>query len=331
MSLIDNASPWNDTSGAPIDCHEGMILRVDDIWYWYGRRYRGNDEGVYGTAGGPFRCPIVVSTSTDLVNWTSTRVAVEYPTDPRWSTGTLHRPRVAFNARTGLYTLWFFHLVTEPKAAVVTLVATSPTPGAPFEIVGQANTIGTVPSGDLDLFIDNDGRSYLASGDWDRNALIAPMTDDFLGTTEAPTVVLAANAASKLRYEGYALTRHRGRYLYAASGVNGLAPSETAYALADHPLGPWTIMGTMSRESTWGCQISSLAHIAETGVLVALCDRWLHDYAGRPTTEALYSAQQWYPVSFDVRTGRARMLPLKQWDPTLPIEELERQDAELVS
>lgn len=331
MSVIDNASQWNDTSGAPIDCHEGMVLRVGSTWYWYGRRYRGNDRGVYGNPGGRFRCPIVVSTSDDLVHWTPTRVAVAYPSDAPWNVGTLHRPRVAFNASTRLFVLWFFHLVTEPKPAVTTLVATSTSPAGPFEIVGEAETAGTIPSGDLDLLVDSDGRGYLASGDWDRNALVAPLSDDFTRTTAAPEVVMAADAARGVRYEGYALTRHCGRYLYAASGVNGLAASETAYALADHPLGPWRPMGSMSRENTWGCQISSLAHIPETGVLMALSDRWLRDHAGRPTIEALYSAQQWYPVSFDPMTGRARMLPLRQWDPSLSIEELERQDAELVS
>jgi len=331
MSLIRNDSQWLDTAGAPLDCHEGMILRVGDTYYWYGRRYRGNDKGVYGNAGGPFKCPIVVTTSTDLVNWTPPQVAVAYPSEGPWNIGTLHRPRIAFNEKTQLYTLWFFHLTVEPKPHTIVLVATSPTPAGPFTIGGPAVTTGNVQNGDHDLFIDTDGRGYLASGNWNWQALVAPLNDEFRGTTAAPTVVLQSDPANHLRYEGYALTKHKGRYLYAASGVHGLGSSETSYALADHPLGPWTLTGTMSRERTWGCQISSLMHIPATGVLMALCDRWLHDYAGNPTTEALYSAQQWYPVSFDAASGKARMLPLPQWDPTLPIEALEAQAADLVS
>lgn len=329
MSLIDNQSQWLDTAGAPLDCHEGMVLRVGDGWYWYGRRYRGNDSGVYGEAGAAFRCPIVVCRSDDLATWSPAQIAVDYPADGPWTAGTLHRPRVAFNARTQLYVMWFFHLTVKPIPQATALVATSPTPEGPFEIIGPATTTGYVHSGDHDLFVDDDGRAWLAAGDWDRNALIAPLADDFAGTTAPPRVVLPAGPDA--RYEGYALTRSGRHYLYAASGVQGLGASETHYAIADNPLGPWTPMGAMSRERTWGCQISSLLHIPETGVLVALCDRWLNDHAGRPTREALHSAQQWYPVSVDAASGRARMLPLPCWNTSLDIEGLERVSDELAA
>lgn len=324
MKMIDNTAQWRDTSGAPVDCHEGMILQVAQTWYWYGRRYRGNDTGVYGNAGSKFRCPIVCCKSDNLVDWSPAQPILEYPTDGPYTLGTWHRPRIAFNAKTQRFVLWFFHLVVEPKPAVIPLIASAATPDGPFELEGPAVTLDNVQNGDHDIFVDRDGQGYLASGNWSWSALVAPLTPDFRATAAAPTTVFQSDPDHGARFEGYALTHYRGRYIYAASGVHGLASSETSYGLGDSPLGPFTPMGVMSKQRTWNCQISSLLHIPQTGVIMALCDRWLHDYANRPTTEALYSAQQWFPISFDPQSGKARMLPFDQWDPALSIEDLER-------
>jgi hypothetical protein len=54
MSLIRNHSHWLDTAGNLIDCHEGGIIRVGDTFYWHGREYVGNIDGIDGTKGVQF-------------------------------------------------------------------------------------------------------------------------------------------------------------------------------------------------------------------------------------------------------------------------------------
>jgi hypothetical protein len=55
-ALIRNHAIWKDAQGDIIDCHEGGILRMGNTFYWYGRAYKGNTDGIYGAGGARFRC-----------------------------------------------------------------------------------------------------------------------------------------------------------------------------------------------------------------------------------------------------------------------------------
>lgn len=324
MTVVCNDREWRDDRGEVIDCHEGMVLPLESGGFvWYGRRYAGNDEAAYGRAGARYRCGFDAYLSPDLVTWTRFGPILEYPESGPLTEGTWHRPRVAFSRATGRFVLWFFHLVTDPEDSVVTVVAEADSPTGPFRIVGPAETPGYTPSGDLDLLVSSTGEGYLANGDWDRNALVAPLRADLRATSGVPAVAL--RAAGRQRFEGYAMVEVGGRVLLAASGVAGIGASETSYAVADHALGPYGDRGVMSEESTWGCQISSLLKVPGTDAVVALCDRWLHDFRGR-RVPARASAQQWYPIDFDGE--RARMIPARRWDPRDPVGSARAERAE---
>jgi len=313
--MIRNHSVWKDTKGNPIDCHEGAILRVDARYYWYGRSYHGNVKGIYGTGGAKFRCGLNCYSSSNLVDWTFEGNVLSYP-DSGWITeGTWHRPRVLFNKKTSTYVLWFFCLgIPNGKPWVKDVVAVSNRPSGPFTILGDRKT-GVDASGDLALFEDVDGQGYLANGDWGRNGFIQRLTADFRDTTGAPVKVLPAGGHHS--YEGLSMARYKGKYLYAGSGVAGLDPSDTTYAVADAPMGPYTVKGLMSEQKTWSSQISSFCHIPETDTLFALCEQWLTGPDGQKVT-AEASTQLWLPVSFDPVTGIARMQYTRQWAPRLP-------------
>jgi hypothetical protein len=315
--LIRNHTAWRDTQGNPIDCHEGGLLRVGAKYFWYGRSYHGNDRGIYGTEGAKFRCGINCYSSGNLVDWTFAGRILSYP-DLGWiTTGTWHRPRVVFNEKTSKYVLWFFCLgIPDGKPWVKDVVAIADHPTGPFQILGERK-MPIEPSGDLALLVDVDGRGYLANGDWRRNGFVLRLTDDFQNATGEPVKALPAGHLTE--YEGLSMARFKDKYIFAGSGVAGLDPTETTYAVADAAIGPYTVKGLMSEKKTWRSQLSSLTVIPETNTLFALCEQWLIGPDGQPIT-AEKSTQLWIPVSFDPKTGTARMRYVKEWDPSLTQE-----------
>lgn len=310
---IRNYATWKDTKGNLIDCHEGGILRVGPKYYWYGRAYHGDDRGIYGAPAATFRCGLNCYSSENLVDWTYEGAALAYPESGWITEGTWHRPRVLFNQKTGKFVLWFFCLGAPiGDYHVRDVVAIADKPAGPFKIVGSPN-LGLQPSGDLALLQDADGKGFMANGDVQRNGLIFRLSDDFQKVAEGRVNALPAGDGK--RYEGLSLARFKGKYLIAGSGVeHGLDPSDTTYAVADAPLGPYVVKGLMSEQKTWRSQISSFCLIPETDTLFALCEQWLLGPDGQPAI-AERSTQLWLPIALDPKTGIAKMLPLKQWDP----------------
>jgi hypothetical protein len=316
MALIRNHTRWLDTDGNVIDCHEGCLIREGDTFYWHGRVYRGNTEGIYGTDGAKFRCGFRCYRSTDLVNWTNLGSTLEYPESGWLTEGTWHRPRIIYNARTRKYVLWFFLLgIPDGKPWVKDVVAVADSPQGPFVISGPRTIGGIDASGDLAVWLDEDGHGYMANSDWERNGFVLRLADDFQGTVGEPALALPADQPQS--YEGVCLARYKGKYLYAGSRVVGLNGSDTSYAVADAPLGPYRFKGLMSEQDTWRSQIGSFFHIAESDCLMALCDQWLIGPDGsRVSGEE--SCQLWLPVDFDPVTETAQLRYVTEWDPFKP-------------
>jgi hypothetical protein len=109
-------------------------------------------------------------------------------------------------------------------------------------------------------------------------------------------------------------SRYKGKYIAAGSGVEGWNPTDTSYAVADAPLGPYREMGLMSRQRTWSSQISNFVYLAESDKVFAMCDQWFRGPKGQrvPIDE---SCQLWLPVSFGPATEVAKMLHVDEWDP----------------
>lgn len=308
--LIRNHTRWLDTDGNPIDCHEGGILRVKQVFYWVGRSYKGNVDGIFGKDGAKFRCGFVCYSSTDLVHWKNRGGVLSYPSDGFLTKGTWHRPRMIFNAKTGQYVLWFFMFPDGTKSTFTMVVATSDAPTGPFTVrTGEGFHVG----GDLTAFLDRDGRGYLCYEE-KRKIHVQELTPDFTGLTGPVTVALTEDGR---QHEGSSLACYKGRYILAGSDVVGLNPSETAYAVADAPLGPYEYKGLMSEQKTWKSQICGFVYVAESDRLIAMCDQWLTGPDGKraPGEE---SAQLWLPVRFDPGTGVARLEPVESWNPWEP-------------
>jgi len=314
--LIRNHSAWNDTAGNPVSCHDGGITRVGDTFYWYGTSYKGNPTGIWGRKGAHLQQGFNCYSSKNLVDWKYEGVCLQFPKQGWLAQGTSHRPNVLACDKTGKYVLWFFCIgTTEPEyPAAMLAVAVADKPAGPFTFLGQRNTAEEHGWGqDLGLFKDQDGKGYLVFDDGHRNIRVDLLANDFLNTSGKTTIALKSDGRAK-RYEGAALIRHKGKYIAAGSGVEGWNPTDTSYAVADAPLGPYREMGRMSEQRTWNSQISNFVYIAESDKVFAMCDQWFRGPKGErvPIDE---SCQLWLPVSFNPATGAAQMLHVDQWDP----------------
>lgn len=312
---IRNYTTWLDVNGQPISCHDGSITRVGDTFYWYGTSYKGNPDGLWGRTGAALQNGFNVYSSKNLVDWKYEGACFDFPETGWLSLGTSHRPSVLYNDTTNQYVLWFFCIGTvEPEyPAAMLAVAVADSPAGPFRFLGQRNSAEENGWGqDLGLFKDSDGRGYLVYDDGHRNIRVDLLADDYLSVSGK--TVIALRSDEKNRYEGSAMARHKGKYIVAGSGVQGWNPTDTSYAVADSPLGPYTEMGVMSQERTWNSQISNFVYLAESDILVALCDQWFRGPDGN-TVPIDESIQLWLPVEFDAATGKARMQHLKEWNP----------------
>jgi len=234
-----------------------------------------------------------------LIRWKSAGVCLAVPTSGWGSEGTMHRPNVLFNEKTKKYVMWFFHFVKYP--GVMLSVATADMPTGPFQILGQRES-GEAHgfAQDLGAFKDDDGKAYIVYDDGHRNLRVDLLADDYLSSTKRTVIALKAPA-----HEGAAMIKCQGHYIVAGSGVAGWGPSETSYAIADAPLGPYGEKKQMSQQRTWGSQISNFFYELDGKTVYALCDRWWRDANDNQTRDLEKSAYYFLPVRFDVESNTA--------------------------
>jgi hypothetical protein len=301
-ALIRNGTDWLDTQGRPIVAHDGGITRVGDAYYWYGTSYEGNPTGKFGLLA-PF-AGFNVYRSSDLVHWEYRGQALSRPPRGWLTVCSSHRAHVLFNEGTGKFVLWFTWHPKHPAAFL--MVAVSDTPEGPFELLGPRQTGGPWGNGgDVNVFQDDDGVAYVLYDDGEFNMRIDRLTDDYTASTGE-----SALAVPRM-IEAATMARVGGRYLVAGSGVYGWNPTETQYATADSPLGPYTPPRTMSSELTWGGQICDLVRVGASSRLMAMCDQWWI-----PDRQDLNRSRYlWLPVECDAAGETGRMVYAESWNP----------------
>ncbi|MGA2749391.1 MAG: family 43 glycosylhydrolase [Verrucomicrobiota bacterium] len=309
---IVNLTDWRDTSGRPISAHEHFVGRFLGAFYWYGTSYKGNPLGQCGPEGAPLQNGFNVYRSTNLVDWHYLGQCLAFPKTGFGSEGTSHRPRVIYNKPAKKYVLWYFYFRKYPD--VMLTVATAAAPAGPFVIQGLRKSSEEHGwAQDLGAFQDSDGKAYLVYDDGHRNLRVDLLTDDFLDTTGRSVIALRAGSGQGQQYEGAAMVKYKGKYIVAGSGVTGWNPSDTTYAIADSPLGPYSAPGRLGNWGTWGSQMSSFLYVAETDTLIALCDQWWAGPAGRNDLDQ--SRYVWIPVLFNPVTREAQMEFRAEWNP----------------
>ena len=309
---IVNETDWSDMAGQPISAHEHFVGRFGGTFYWYGTSYKGNPLGQCGLEGAALQNGFNVYCSTNLVDWVYLGACLNFPKTGFGSEGTSHRPCVLYNKRTKKYVMWYFYFRKYPD--VMLTPASADNPAGPFVIHGLRKS-GEAHgwAQDLGAFQDSDGKAYLVYDDGHRNLRVDLLTEDYLNTTRRSVIALAAGSGSGQQYEGAAMAKYKGKYIVAGSGVMGWNPTETTYAVADAPLGPYSAPRQMSEKWTWKSQISNFLYVSETDTLIALCDQWWMGPAGRNDLDQ--SRYLWIPVSFNPATRQAQMTFLPAWSP----------------
>ena len=269
---FDNTAPVVDVGGTQVDAHDGMIVQFDPphgLYYRYAIEYglysevghlRSNGGGCLNhcdTCGGfRFDHNVSVWTTPTLANrsWTLvTREALPIKTRP---VASYYRPKVVFNAATGLYVLWVNYAPGGYGHNGHYLSATSATPEGPFEIavVDVVMDAWTGNHGDFDLFRDSDGRAYVlytcycgpGGTHGGTTVSVVELTADYLNSTANRSAPLANGAGTnapvfaespalfKNEAAGYfyALITHVCCFCRQGGGVSVFT--------AAHPLGPFS-------------------------------------------------------------------------------------------
>jgi hypothetical protein len=294
LCLWTSGQTWTDTAGQFIVAHDGGISRFGNTWYWYGSDYSGNPKGDYGRRAHALANGFRVYGSRDLKRWKYEGVCLAVPPAGFGSQGTPHRPNVLYHARTRRYVMWFFEFVDKYPDAMLG-VAVADRPVGPFRILGRRET--GAPNGwaqDLGLFQDDDGQGYLVYDDGQRNLRVDLLTDDYTASTKQSVIALTA------KHEGSAMFKMNGRYIVAGSGVKGWAGTDTHYAVADKPLGPYGGKRLLSEagNETWGSQISNF-FAGPRGEVFGLFDRWWIDAVGRQTKDLNASSYYFLRLRMD--------------------------------
>jgi hypothetical protein len=309
--MINNDVFWKDTAGTAIYSQGGGMLKVGNVYYWYGVKYNGavtyaatprneNSDTSFNA--------VTVYSSTDLATWkfennVLSAGASGSTLDPSW----LGRLGVAYNANTKKYVLVSQYA---GPAGGSELFATSDTPTGTFTFDHLQSTVTNVANGttgDQTIFNDDDGSAYvISSSSMGRaNLYVAPLhATDFLSIDPATRIFGGAGR------EGNAMFKANGRYYFCSSDLHGWNASHTYCISATNIMGPYSAELVMSNTD------ADFSHVTQTGFFVTVQgsagstvifagDRW-SDFAGNGL-----GFNQWCPVTFNGTTPIFQSL--SQW------------------
>ena len=204
-----------------------------------------NKPGIYfpfGHCGFRVDHAIRVYSSPDLVNWTSEGEILPASDRPE---GIYFRPKVKYNARTKEFVLWVNYLAPAHAPLFAyrharLLVATSKQPTHGFRIVTQKANLSVDGAGDFDIFVDNDGKAYVAYDAWmnDHTVLIEQLTEDY---TDSLGAMARSEPLSPKNNEAPILFRRGETYFLMYGHVCCFCKEGTNahVKIATSPLGPW--------------------------------------------------------------------------------------------
>lgn len=269
---------WPDAAGHHIQAHGGGIIKVNNMYYWYGeQRARGLDSNY---------CYVSCYSSTDMVNWQFQGNALQLSKPDsvliKW---VLERPKVFYNSKTGKYVM-YMHLdgSVKPRAnekpsggyAYARVgVAVSDNPTGPFHYVKSFRPLGR-ESRDIGQFIDDDGTPYLIfESRPSKGFFIAGLSDDYLDVNRQVAFINAP-------LEGGAIVHYKDLYYVVGSALTGWRPNPNKYATAASLSGPWTDFKDIAppETNTYGSQSTMLFKVV-----------------GEKGTTVLFMGDQWKPNS----------------------------------
>lgn len=234
--LILPGRQWADTAGKLIQAHGGGILPYMNRYYWYGED-RSNGYLAVGVSA---------YESYDLVSWKPLGVVL-----PRSAYDQAHgdqticeRPKVIYNPYTRQFVMWL-HYDKSGYGDSQAGIAVADRPEGPFRYLGQHRPVEKSTFRDMNLFVDDDGKAYVFyAGEGNPTMHIVRLNKEWTGE-EQPMVegkTWARLFVGKMR-EAPAPFKYSGKYYMITSACTGWAPNAADLAVADHPLGPWKMLG----------------------------------------------------------------------------------------
>ncbi|QIB57137.1 family 43 glycosylhydrolase [Blautia producta] len=250
--------------------------------------------------------------------------------------GVMERPKMLYNEKTGKYVIWFHADGRYPgsdadygKAKAGVAVSDSPT--GPFKLLGSYKLNyhndpnadygydgwdGRGSVRDMNLFKDDDGTAYVIySSEGNKTTFISKLSDDYtqlaVDRDEAVEGVDFTRNFIGWSREAPAMFKYQDKYYIVNSGCTGWSPNPAQYAVAEHPLGPWTAMGDpctdWESDTTYHTQSTCVFPVdAENGKYIYMGDRW---NAG-DLSESRYV---WLPVEFQP-DDKIALRRFENWD-----------------
>lgn len=307
---ISNVDPRMNADSEILSAHDGNLVQFapGGDFHLFGMSYGSCQAQGCGSGDCGFQDThnITLYTSPDLSQGSWRFQANILPLGAR-PQGIYYRPKVVFNAKTGLYVLWVNWLSNRRDFGSSSyLVATSETPAGPFKVVNEKVPTKFTVGGDFDLFVDDDGEAYFIYTSITENhgISIERLAPDYLSSTQVSTGILSDGAC----YEAPTMFKRDGLYyaLYATCCCF-CTEGDTRYVVtASSPLGFATSLPRHSLGNAGGAQENYVAQIATTQGTTYLWtgDRW----NSAPDGVKDHDFQYWAPLEFGDAPGSGRFI-----------------------
>lgn len=301
---------WPDDRGRHIQAHGGGVIKLGNVWYWFGED-RSKDNAP------DFRFAACYS-SEDLANWKFRRQVLKL-SDPAnlGSKWVLERPKVYYNSKSGKYVM-YMHIDGRVPGSdsdygfASVGVATCDTVDGEYEFIRHFRPLGK-ESRDIGQFIDDDGTAYLIfESRPSKGFYIAELSKDYLDVEREVAFI-------KAPLEGGAIVNYEGLYYMTGSLLTGWKANPNKYASAKRLEGPWSDFKDFAppETNTYSSQSSNIIKVtgSRNTTVIYVGDRWLPERQWE-------SSYVWMPLeigggnlrlpepgewSLNVKTGEARI------------------------
>jgi Glycosyl hydrolases family 43 len=305
--IIKPGEIWLDDRGQHIQAHGGGILKIGDVYYWFGED-RGQDLD---------RTLRYVScySSNDLIHWTFRNQVIKLADPENFGPGwVLERPKVFYNQKTKTYVM-YMHIdgrTAEGNYKIARVgVATSDTIDGDYKYLKSFRPLNH-ESRDIGQFIDDDGAAYLIFEDRPFGFRIAKLSDDYLSVEKEMCLIPA-------HMEGGAIVHYQGLYYAIGSALTGWNPNPNKYATATTLNGPWSEFKDIAptESKTYGTQSTMMLKVvgSRKTTVIFMGDIW------KPRTQwdsrylwmplEIGDGKLWLPEpkpwTLDVKTGEAAL------------------------
>lgn len=294
-SSIKPGQVWLDTEGKRIHAHGGLILFVDDTFYWYGENKEHSKENSKVWHWG-VRC----YSSKDLYNWENRGLIIppdlENTDSPLHPSKSMDRPHIIYNQTSRQYICWL-KIMGQGNIQESTILVSDSIRG-PYRVIRTGLRPLGMNAGDFDLVISpSEGKAYYYFERVHSELICADLNVDYTDVTGYYSTHFPNGHPPQVR-ETPAYFYRKGLHYLSTSGTTWYFPNPSEVACAKTYHGPWTVLGNPHPSdptlTSFRSQISSVfKHPHKKDLYIALADRWLpNNSLGGP------EVVKWFDVMF---------------------------------